>query len=102
MMAPEVLSAFGVSHVRGILLHGPPGTGKTLLAREIAKLLNARNTKIVNGPDLIDRYVGESERKIRELFEEAEYEWRTAGEKSELHVIIFDEYTLHNNYSSHA
>ena len=40
----------GVRHVKGMLLFGPPGTGKTLLARQIGKMLNARELKIVNGP----------------------------------------------------
>ena len=40
----------GVRHVKGMLLYGPPGTGKTLLARQIGKMLNARELKIVNGP----------------------------------------------------
>ena len=40
----------GVRHVKGMLLFGPPGTGKTLLARQIGKMLNARELKIINGP----------------------------------------------------
>jgi len=40
----------GVKHVKGMLLFGPPGTGKTLLARQIGKMLNARELKIINGP----------------------------------------------------
>lgn len=41
---------FGVKHVKGILLYGPPGTGKTLIARQLAKALNVKDLKIVNGP----------------------------------------------------
>jgi vesicle-fusing ATPase len=77
--------------VRGLLLYGPPGTGKTLIARELAKVLNARPPKIVNGPELLDKYVGEAERNIRQLFAEADEEWDRLGLKSELHVIILDE-----------
>lgn len=44
-----------MKHVRGILLYGPPGTGKTLMARQIGKMLNAREPKIVNGPQILDK-----------------------------------------------
>jgi SpoVK/Ycf46/Vps4 family AAA+-type ATPase len=56
----------------GILLHGPPGTGKTLMARQIGKMLNAREPKIVNGPEILNKYVGQSEENIRKLFADAE------------------------------
>lgn len=64
----------GYKHVKGILLYGPPGTGKTLMARQIGKMLNAREPKIVNGPQILDKYVGESEANIRRLFADAEEE----------------------------
>lgn len=60
--------------MKGILLYGPPGTGKTLMARQIGKMLNAREPKIVNGPQILDKYVGESEANVRRLFAEAEDE----------------------------
>lgn len=65
-----------MKHVRGILLFGPPGTGKTLMARQIGKMLNAREPKIINGPQILDKYVGESEANIRKLFADAEEEWK--------------------------
>ena len=80
-----------MKHVRGILLFGPPGTGKTLIARQIGKMLNAREPKIVNGPEILDKFVGESEAKMRKLFADAEEEWRRCGSNSGLHIIIFDE-----------
>jgi len=58
----------------GIILHGPPGTGKTLIARQIGKMLNAREPKIVNGPEILNKYVGASEENIRKLFADAEKE----------------------------
>ena len=64
----------GMKHCRGILLFGPPGTGKTLMARQIGNMLNAREPKIINGPQVLDKYVGESEANIRKLFAEAEEE----------------------------
>jgi Cdc6-like AAA superfamily ATPase len=66
----------------GILLFGPPGTGKTLMARQIGKMLNAREPKIVNGPQILDKYVGESEANIRRLFADAEEEEKRMGPNS--------------------
>lgn len=71
---PEVVIQLGCKHVKGILLYGPPGTGKTLMARQIGNMLNAREPKIVNGPQILDKYVGESEANIRRLFADAEEE----------------------------
>jgi vesicle-fusing ATPase len=60
-----VIKQLGIKHVKGILLHGPPGTGKTLMARQIGKMLNCKDLKVVNGPEIFSKYVGESEKKIR-------------------------------------
>ena len=57
----------------------------------LGQMLNAREPKIVNGPEVLDKYVGESEAKIRALFAEAEAEERSMGPLSGLHIIIFDE-----------
>jgi len=76
------------------LLHGPPGCGKTKLAREISHILDARPPKIVAAPELLDRWVGGSERMIRELFEDAEVELRACNgdpTESALHVVVIDE-----------
>lgn len=56
------------------MLFGPPGCGKTLMARQIGKMLNAREPKVVNGPEILNKYVGESEANIRKLFADAEEE----------------------------
>lgn len=66
-------------------------TGKTLIARQIGKLLNAVEPKVVNGPEILDKFVGESEKKVRELFADAEADQASKGDASPLHVIIFDE-----------
>jgi len=71
---PGLVDKLGIQHVKGILLHGPPGTGKTLMARQIGKMLNAREPKIVNGPEILNKYVGASEENIRKLFADAESE----------------------------
>ena len=106
----------GINHCRGILLYGPPGCGKTLIARQIGKSLNSHPPKIVNGPEILDKYVGGSEEKIRALFADAEKEQlvsnqlpfvlllrgakkclrpktlsQAQGDASQLHIIILDE-----------
>lgn len=68
------IRSFIDNFITGILLFGPPGTGKTLMARQIGNMLNAREPKIVNGPQILDKYVGESEANIRRLFADAEEE----------------------------
>ncbi|KAH9022366.1 AAA-domain-containing protein [Lactarius deliciosus] len=88
---PGLVEKLGIQHVKGILLHGPPGTGKTLMARQIGKMLNAREPKIVNGPEILSKFVGQSEENIRKLFEDAEKEYKEKGDESGLHIIIFDE-----------
>ncbi|CAH8660255.1 unnamed protein product [Dicrocoelium dendriticum] len=91
MFPPAIGKQLGLKHVRGMLLYGPPGTGKTLMARQIGKMLNAREPKIVNGPSILDKYVGESEANIRKLFADAEEEEKRMGPHSALHIIVFDE-----------
>ncbi|RXN05693.1 vesicle-fusing ATPase-like protein [Labeo rohita] len=88
---PDIVEQMGCKHVKGILLFGPPGCGKTLMARQIGKMLNAREPKVVNGPEVLNKYVGESEANIRKLFADAEEEQKRLGANSGLHIIIFDE-----------
>ena len=88
---PGLVNKLGIQHVRGILLYGPPGTGKTLIARQIGKMLNAREPKVINGPEVLNKYVGQSEENIRKLFADAEKEYKEKGDESGLHIIIFDE-----------
>ena len=85
------LEKYGIHHVKGILLYGPPGTGKTLIARTLANALNVAEFKVVNGPELFDKYVGETEKKIRDLFANAEKDQKENGDEAGLHVIVFDE-----------
>lgn len=88
---PSIIKKLGIKHVKGILLHGPPGTGKTLIARNIGNLLSNIEPKVINGPEVLDKYIGQSEENIRNLFKEAIRDSEKNGENSQLHVIIFDE-----------
>ena len=88
---PGLIEQMGIQHVKGILLYGPPGTGKTLIARQIGKMLNAREPKVINGPEVLNKFVGQSEENVRKLFVDAEKEYKEKGDESGLHIIIFDE-----------
>jgi vesicle-fusing ATPase len=87
----DITEKLGIKHVKGIMLFGPPGTGKTLIARQIGKMLKCKDPKIVNGPEVLNKYVGQSEENIRLLFGDAEKEFKEKGESSQVHLIIFDE-----------
>ncbi|KAI5190724.1 vesicle-fusing ATPase [Nematocida minor] len=91
MYKPGLIKDIGISHIKGIMLFGPPGTGKTLIARKMSSLLNSAPPKIVNGPEILNKYVGQSEENIRKLFEDAERDYKLYGDESALHIIIFDE-----------
>ena len=68
---PEIFEKLGIEPPKGVLLHGPPGTGKTLLAKAVANESEA-NFILLNGPEIMSKFYGESEKKIRDIFEEAE------------------------------
>ncbi len=67
---PEVFDRLGIDPPKGVLLHGPPGTGKTLLAKAVANETEA-NFVLLNGPEIMSKFYGESEKKIRDIFDEA-------------------------------
>ena len=68
---PELFKRLGVEAPKGVLLHGPPGTGKTLLAKAIANETNS-NFYTIGGPEIMSKYHGESEERLRNVFEQAE------------------------------
>ncbi|MHA2163424.1 MAG: CDC48 family AAA ATPase [Candidatus Thorarchaeota archaeon] len=82
MKSPELFERLGITPPKGVLLHGPPGTGKTLIAKAVANESGA-NFKIINGPEIMSKFYGESEQKLREVFEEAE--------KNSPSIIFIDE-----------
>lgn len=68
---PEIFERIGIEAPKGVLLHGPPGTGKTLLAKAVANETNATFYSI-GGPEIMSKFYGESEEKLREIFKEAQ------------------------------
>ncbi len=79
---PELFDRLGIEPPKGVLLHGPPGTGKTMLAKAVANESDAYFI-IVNGPEIMSKYYGESEQQIRNIFQEAE--------KNAPSIILIDE-----------
>jgi transitional endoplasmic reticulum ATPase len=82
LQRPDLFENVGVEPPSGVLLHGPPGTGKTLIAQAIANETDARFSKI-NGPEIMSKFTGESEERLRKIFEDA----RESGTA----IIFFDE-----------
>jgi transitional endoplasmic reticulum ATPase len=68
---PELFQKLGIDPPKGVLLHGPPGTGKTLIARAVANETDA-NFVSISGPEIVSKYYGESEKHLRDMFDEAE------------------------------
>jgi len=79
---PEIFERLGIEPPKGVLLYGPPGTGKTLLAKAVANESDA-NFILLNGPEIMSKFYGESEKKIRDIFENAE--------KNSPSIIFIDE-----------
>lgn len=79
---PEIFEKLGVSQPRGVILYGPPGTGKTLIARTLANEVGSK-FYLISGPEVFSMWYGESEKKLRQIFEEAQ--------KNAPSVILIDE-----------
>ena len=79
---PEIFQRLGIEPPKGVLLHGPPGTGKTLLAKAVANESNSHFI-LINGPEIMSKYYGQSEENLRKKFEEAQ--------KSAPSIIFIDE-----------
>lgn len=87
LLYPEIFERFHMTPPRGVLFHGPPGTGKTLLARALASSVSSQGQKVTfymrKGADALSKWVGEAEKQLRLLFEEAR--------KTQPSIIFFDE-----------
>ena len=68
---PEIFERLGIEAPKGVLLHGPPGTGKTLLAKAVANETNSHFI-LINGPEIMSKYYGQSEENLRKKFEDAQ------------------------------
>lgn len=82
MKHPELFRHIGIEPPKGVLLYGPPGTGKTLIAKAVANETGS-NFITINGPEIMSKFYGESEQRLRQLFEE--------GEKNAPSIIFIDE-----------
>jgi len=100
---PQLLRELGIHPVRGLLLYGKPGCGKTLIARTIGKILSpARPPTVVAGPEIMDKFVGSSEKNLRAIFDNPpdiydsfrldQPDGGKALQQAALHVIIMDEF----------
>lgn len=93
LLRPDLFERAGIKPSKGILLYGPPGTGKTLLAKAVATESNA-NFISVKGPELISKWVGESEKHVREIFKKA----RQVSPS----IIFFDEFDSISKQRGHS
>ncbi|EEC51674.1 predicted protein [Phaeodactylum tricornutum CCAP 1055/1] len=100
---PLLLQELGIQPVRGLLLYGKPGCGKTLLARKLGQMLSPlRPITVVSGPEVMDKFVGSSEKNLREVFDNPpdiydyfrirESDGGESVERAALHVIVMDEF----------
>lgn len=96
LLYPEIFQRFHVTPPRGVLFHGPPGTGKTLMARALASSVSTQGRKVTfymrKGADALSKWVGEAERQLRLLFDEAR--------KTQPSIIFFDEIDGKIDYQS--
>ena len=91
-MSREVADRYKIKRGKGLILHGPPGTGKTTVARELMSVFGGNVVfKIVKGPELLSKWHGETEKNIRNLFNDALDDWKLYGDDAPLHCIIIDE-----------
>ncbi|CRX39431.1 AAA family ATPase [Estrella lausannensis] len=89
----EHTKALGQSPPRGLLLYGQPGTGKTILARKLGELLGVTKERIhlYTGSQVWSKWLGDSEKKVREMFADARDDQKKFGKDSPLHLLIIDE-----------
>jgi len=92
MVSQALKKELGLVHCKGVIFHGPTGTGKSLIAKHIANILGCSNPKFIHSPEIESKWVGESEKNLRDIFADAQADydnrWRQAPP---LHIVIFDE-----------
>lgn len=82
----KVYDKLGIKHIKGAILYGPPGCGKTRIARELGRIIGCKNITVINGPEILSKWVGESEKNLRAIFEKAK------TKPDEMNLLIFDEF----------
>ncbi|XWV25205.1 putative AAA family ATPase [Tupanvirus deep ocean] len=89
----DEFAARGLKAAKGIIFHGPPGTGKTTLARNLGKLLGCEGDRfrLMSGPEIFNKYVGESEANVRGIFKPAKEAWKKHGENAPMYMVVIDE-----------
>lgn len=87
----DLVEDYGIKPIKGLLFYGPPGTGKTTLAKFLGQILGVskKNIQILSAPEVLIKWVGDSEKKVRELFKPAEE--AALKNKEELYIIVMDE-----------
>ena len=89
----EEFLARGLKPARGIIFYGPPGTGKTSLARNLGKILGCEGDrfKLMSGPEVFNKYVGQSEANVRAIFKPAKEAWKKLKHDAPTYMIVIDE-----------
>ena len=89
----EEFDALELKPAKGIIFYGSPGTGKTTLARNIGKLFGCEGERfrLMSGPEVFQKYVGESESNVRNIFRPAKEAWKKHGKQSPLYMVVIDE-----------
>ena len=89
----DKFSARGLKAPKGIIFHGPPGTGKTSLARQLGKLLGCEGERfrLMSGPEIFNKWLGQSEANVREIFKPAKEAYKKHGENAPIYMVVIDE-----------
>lgn len=89
----DEFSVRGLKAAKGIIFHGLPGTGKTSLARNLGKILGCEGDrfKLMSGPEVFNKWVGESEANVRAIFKPAKDAWKKHGENAPVYMVVIDE-----------
>lgn len=89
----EEFIARGLKPIKGMVFHGPPGTGKTSIARQMGKIFGCTGDRfhLMSGPEVFNKYVGQSEANVRAIFKPAKEAWKKHGINSPLYMVVVDE-----------